>query len=56
MSNNPYKDFYKAVNSGDEWAGVRVNEAKKRIEKSKYASSWTGEEPNFNEEYNFGGS
>ena len=55
MSKNPYKDYYEAMRSGDEWAGVRAAEARKRIEDAEYAKSWTGEEPNFDEEYQFSG-
>lgn len=56
MSNNPYKDFYDAANSGDEYAGVRMAEARKRIERLKEEASWNGTpERSLDEEYNFSG-
>lgn len=42
MSNSPYKDYYDAMSSGDEWAGVRAAEASKRIKKIREIASWNG--------------
>lgn len=55
MSKNPYKDYFEAMNSNDEWAGVRAAEARKRIKEAEYAASWTGEKPKSDEEYQFSG-
>ena len=55
MSSNPYKDYYEAMNSSDEWSRVRAAEAKKRIDDANTATAFTGEEPNFDDEYNFSG-
>ena len=55
MSRNPYKDYYDAMNSNDEWKYERAEEARKRIEEIEERYSWTGERPNFDEpEYEFG--
>ena len=51
---NPYKEFYEASQSSDEWSEVRKAEARKRIEELEYGASWTGEEPSCNDDYNFG--
>ena len=42
MSNNPYKDYYEAVNRGDEWSGVDADNARKRIQDIKDVASWNG--------------
>lgn len=42
MSSNPYKDFYEAKTSGDEFAEVRAEEARKRIERIKEIESYNG--------------
>ena len=55
MSNNPYKDFYKAAQRSDEWAAVDAAKARKRIEDLEYANSWTGDKINTDEEYQFSG-
>jgi hypothetical protein len=55
MSNNPYRDYYKAKSRNDEWSDVDAAEAKKRIEELESAESWSGERSNIHEEYNFSG-
>lgn len=42
MSNNPYKDYYDAMSSGDEWAYVRAAEIEKRIEEIREFASMNG--------------
>ena len=42
MSNNPYKDFYEASTSGNEYSGVDAEEARKRIEHIKEIASLNG--------------
>lgn len=42
MSKNPYKDYYDAVSSGNEWSGFDAYNAKKRIEKIKEIASLNG--------------
>ena len=42
MSNNPYKDYYDTMSSGDEWTGVRAAKASKRIKEIKEIASWNG--------------
>ena len=55
MSRNPYKDYYKAMNSGDEWAGVRAAEARERIKCLEEAASWNGTSVHIDDEYRFSG-
>lgn len=42
MSNNPYKDYYEAMSSDDEWANFRAEEASKRIKEIREIASWNG--------------
>lgn len=39
MSNNPYKDYYDAINSGGEWAHVDAEKASKRIKELEEIAS-----------------
>lgn len=55
MSKNPYKDYYDAMKSSDEWSGVRAEEARKRIKDAEYAASWNGDKPALGSEYEFSG-
>lgn len=55
MSRNPYKDYYEAMRSNDEWASVRAAEARRRIEEAECAASWNDEKPRFDDEYEFSG-
>jgi hypothetical protein len=42
MCSNPYKEFFEAATSGDEYAGLRQEEARKRIEKIRETASLNG--------------
>lgn len=57
MSKNPYKDYYEAARSGDEWSGVRAAEARERIERLEEAASWNGDSVHVNtdDDYRFSG-
>jgi len=42
MSNNPYKDYYEAMNSGDEFRYLNAERPRKEIEKIKEIASLNG--------------
>ena len=42
MSNNPYKDYYEAINRDDEWSGVDAEKARQRIKTIREIASWNG--------------
>ena len=42
MSRNPYKDYYEASCRDDEWSGVDVAEARKRIKELEETASLNG--------------
>lgn len=39
MSNNPYKDYYEAINGGGEWAYVDAEKASERIKELEEIAS-----------------
>lgn len=53
---NLLEDYYKAMNSGDEWRYVNADEIREKIEEEKEAASWNGREPNYDYGYNEMGS
>lgn len=42
MSNNPYKDYYNAMNSGDEFRYINAEKASKEIEELEEIASLNG--------------
>lgn len=56
MSNNPYKVYYEASKSDDEWSEYRKSQARERIKELEEAASWNNESSvTINDEYQFSG-
>lgn len=52
---NLLKQYYDAMSSGNEWSAVDAAEIKEKIDREIESASWTGREPNFEENNEMGG-
>lgn len=51
---NYLKDYYDAMQRGDEYAAIDAAEIKKKIEAEEEAASWNGREPDYNYSHEMG--